>query len=369
MTKLNRIELSGFKSFEKVELELTDLNVVIGPNGCGKSNLIGAFKFLERIVSERLQLTVAEQGGAARFLHHGPKHTNSIGLRFEFGKNRYEVDAVPAVGDTLIIRDEAATYFGFGRMEKWRVALAQAAKESRLRHEAQDPAHRIAAHVLRAVSGWAVAHFHDTSDTAPAKQACEVDDNRTLRADGGNLAAVLHSMRTQSPVAYAAVVSHVRQIAPFFDDFVLEPSTANRTKIKLEWRHRGSDAYFDGYSLSDGTLRFICLATLLLQPNVPSVILIDEPELGLHPAALVLLAELLRAAALRVQVLAATQSVTLLNRLDPEHVIVAEHDGRKTSLSRLTARFAERGELDDWLADYAIGELWEKNVLGGRPRG
>jgi len=156
----------------------------------------------------------------------------------------------------------------------------------------------------------------------------------------------------------------VRLMAPFFDDFALEPSRVNPDKIKLEWRQAGSDAYFDAYSLSDGTLRFICLATLLLQPaqSMPTLILLDEPELGLHPSAIRLLAEMLEAAAHRSQVLLATQSVTLLNQFAPEHVIVAENDGQATGFNRLDEK-----ELADWLENYSLGELWEKNVLGGRP--
>jgi len=151
-------------------------------------------------------------------------------------------------------------------------------------------------------------------------------------------------------------------VAPFFDRFELAPSQLNEKKIKLEWRQKGSDAYFDAYSLSDGTLRFICLATLLPQPNPPALILLDEPELGLHPFAIRILAEMLEAASKRVQVILATQSVTLLNNFEPKDVIVAENDGLKTTFKRL-----DENKLSMWLEEFSIGDLWEKNVLGGRP--
>ncbi len=190
----------------------------------------------------------------------------------------------------------------------------------------------------------------------------DVDDNRFFRPDAANLPAYLYWLQEKHPLQFRHIEEHIRLIAPFFEQFVLAPSKLNENKIKLEWRQKGSDAYFDAYSLSDGTLRFICLATLLLQPHPPALILLDEPELGLHPFAIRILAEMLEAAAQRVQVLLATQSVTLLNNFAPQDVIVAENDGRRTTFNRLDAE-----KLKDWLDDFSLGELWEKNVLGGRP--
>ena len=164
------------------------------------------------------------------------------------------------------------------------------------------------------------------------------------------------------PTQFRYIEEHVRLVAPFFERFVLAPSKLNEKKIKLEWRQKGSDAYFDAYSLSDGTLRFICLATLLLQPNPPALILLDEPELGLHPFAIRILAEMLEAASGRVQVLLATQSVTLLNHFAPRDVLVASNDGLRTTFERV-----DENKLKSWLDDFSLGELWEKNVLGGRP--
>ena len=151
-------------------------------------------------------------------------------------------------------------------------------------------------------------------------------------------------------------------VAPFFDSFILAPSQLNERKIKLVWRHKDSDAYFDAYSLSDGTLRFICLATLLLQPNPTELILLDEPELGLHPFAIHILAEMLEAASIPSQILLATQSVTLLNYFAIKDIIVAKKDGRQTAFHRLNEE-----KLRIWLDEYSLGELWEKNLLGGRP--
>jgi predicted ATPase len=207
-----------------------------------------------------------------------------------------------------------------------------------------------------------VYHFHDTSDTSPAKQMADVDDNRFFRFNAANLPAYLYWLQEKHPVQFRHIEEHIRLVAPFFEKFVLAPSKLNDKKIKLEWQQKGSDAYFDAYSLSDGTLRFICLATLLLQPEPPTLILLDEPKLGLHPFAIRILAEMLQVVSERVQVILATQSVTLLNNFSPQHIIVAENDGSKSTFNRLDVE-----KLQGWLDDFSVGELWEKNVLGGRP--
>lgn len=189
-------------------------------------------------------------------------------------------------------------------------------------------------YVLSAIQNLRIYHFHDTSDTSPAKQSCDIDDNRLLRRDAANLPAYLYWLQEKHPVPFRQIEEHIRLVAPFFDRFELAPSKLNEKKIKLEWRQKGSDAYFDADTLSDGTLRFICLATLLLQPTPPALILLDEPELGLHPFAIRILADMLEAAAERVQVLLATQSVTLLNNFAPGDVIVAENVQGKTQFRR-----------------------------------
>ena len=192
---------------------------------------------------------------------------------------------------------------------------------------------RIARWVRRALETYRLYHFHDTSDSAPVKSAGPVDDNRFLRPDASNLAAFLHLLQKQSPDHFRNIEDAVRQIAPFFERFNLEPSRLAPDKIRLEWKEKGSDAYFNATSISDGTLRFICLATLLLQPNLPAVVLLDEPELGLHPAAVSLLADLMSSATTRTQVLVATQSVTLVNQFEPEQVWTVDRIDGQTGMA------------------------------------
>jgi predicted ATPase len=217
-------------------------------------------------------------------------------------------------------------------------------------------------HVIEAVRGWKVFQFHDTSKTAGLKQKHQINDNRALQPDGANLAALLYGMKQSAPRKYREVVDAVRAIAPFFEDFVLEPDAVQPSVIQLEWRHRSDPSYFNAHSLSDGTLRFMCLVTLLLQPTRPSVIIIDEPELGLHPSAIVYLAELMRMVSRECQIIVATQSVTLLDQFASENVIVVERSNGESIFRRLA-----EDELRSWIDDYSLGDLWLKNVLGGQP--
>jgi predicted ATPase len=351
MQTIRKIKIEGFKSIASAELELGDLNVVIGANGSGKSNLIGAFHLLERILSKNLQRFVA--GEPDRLLHHGRKVTPALNLSFYENDINSYVANLEAEQDSIIIGYESLNFQG---REGRQIFGGQ--KESKLADQIEGYG-RIPKHFFQNLK---VFHFHDTTDSSPAKQAVDVDDNRSLSPDASNLAAYLYWLQEKHPVNFRHIEEHIRLVAPFFDSFVLAPLRLNERKIKLEWRHKDSEAYFDAYSLSDGTLRFICLATLLLQPQPPALILLDEPELGLHPFAIHILAEMLEVAAVGSQILLATQSVTLLDCFSPKDVIVAENDGRETTFRRL-----DEAELKDWLDEYSLGELWQKNVLGGRP--
>lgn len=364
MAALDYITIKGFKSISSIEkLKLEPINVLIGPNGSGKSNFIGAFSFLHAIREGRMQQYVAEAGGADRVLHFGSRTTETLELEIQFWKtNRYEISLSSTDADDLIPIREQAWYFA-ERFSTWtKRPLARNGKEAGISREKQEQS--IASYVRGYLSQWRVYHFHDTSSDSPMKKTSDVNDNRYLRADASNLAAYLYFLSEKYPNEYGLVKRIVQRVAPFFDDFILQPLKLNEDKIRLEWKHKNSDAYFDGASLSDGSLRFIALATLLAQPYQlrPSVILIDEPELGLHPFAITMLASLVKQASKKTQVIVSTQSPMLLDHFDPENVLVADRVEGGTTLHRL-----ETDPLKAWLEDYSLGQLWEKNELGGRP--
>lgn len=372
--KLRAISIAGYKSIRDASVELRDINILIGANGAGKSNFVSAFGLLHDIIAGRLGVHVARQGGANAMLHFGRKVSPQMTFRLSFDPNGYEALLAPAANDTLYFAREAC----WGRnpspppfSEK---ELGSGHTESQL---GTQPG--IASDVLESIQSWRVFHFHDTSESAPVKQKHALDDNQFLRSDAKNLAAYLYRIReagkaTPGPEAataphyqasYRQIVAAVRLVAPFFDDFVLEPDRLKQDSIQLAWREKGSDEYFTASTLSDGNLRFICLATLLLQPHfhLPTTVLIDEPELGLHPFAIHQLAALIRTAAVKTQIIVSTQSVTLMNQFQPEHVIVVDRKDGGSDFRRISP-----DEVAKWADDYALGELWEKNVIGGRPR-
>ena len=237
-------------------------------------------------------------------------------------------------------------------------SLGSGHKETKL----SPTASKISSYVFPALKSWKVYHFHDTSDTAKIKGIGDINDNFYLRPDASNLAAFLYALNILYKNYYEAIRDQIRNVAPFFDDFILRPDPANEDKIRLEWRERGSDYPFMAYHLSDGTLRFICLATLLLQPRPPDTILIDEPELGLHPYAITVLTSLFRGLSSKIQLIISTQSVPLVNQLQPEDILVVDRIDGQSKFHRLKPE-----EMSDWLDDYGLGDLWEKNLLGGRP--
>ncbi len=367
--KLDRIEVTGFKSIRKLELDLSSLNVLIGANGAGKSNFIALFELLNHVVEGKFQSFVAKAGGAESFLYYGQKITENIFVKLDFGQNAYECTWLPTVNDELFFDEEVCSLDAYGHTKK--NYMGSGHKESKLairsKYGTINNPTNIEAYVLDSLKSWKVYHFHDTSESAPVKKSRDINDNIYLRHDASNLAAFLYMLQRTKKEHYSAIRDTVRLVTPFFDDFLLRPHPENENMIRLEWREKGSDFPFQAYHLSDGMLRFICLATLLLQPQLPSTILIDEPELGLHPYAIVVLASLMLSAAERTQLIVSTQSVSLVNQFDAENLLVVEREENDNKYETVINR-VDSPRLSSWLEEYSLGELWEKNVLGGRPQ-
>ena len=363
--KLSRININGYKSIKKLDIELKSLNIIIGSNGVGKSNFIGFFKFMKKILDGDLQLYIAQQGGANKILYFGQKITEEVQFHLYFPPNSYATTLIPNTEDSLIFKEEFSMYYpedrGYGGLAPTKHSLAKAGdEESNLNYRANVSS--IEKHIRRYIKDWKVYHFHDTGKTAKVKQTCNIFDCEILSPDGANLSAFLYCVKEHQPKSYKQIIKTIQRVAPFFQDFILEPEVHNQDTIKLKWKHKGTDEYFDANDLSDGTLRFILLTTLLLQPNLPTIILLDEPELGLHPFALKILASMFRKVSKKTQIIASTQSVTLADEFDLEDLIVVDRKDNQSVFKRLDAE-----EYEQWLEEYTLGEIWQKNLIGGVP--
>ena len=375
--KLKSITISGFKSFDSDAhtMEFGDISALIGANGSGKSNLVSFFKMIGYLMTTTLQQFIGDQGGASSLLNFGPKKTPVLSAKFVFENEEvyddYEFSLAHAACDSLIFTHEINSYHNkklYDTPKQW--TLPPGTKESGLalnvlKHKDYGPV-KLIYKLLRKCN---VYQFHDTSSTSKIRNKGYINQNNYLYHDGGNLAAFLYGLREneRNRPYYEKIVRHIKCIFPQFGDFNLLPDVRNENYIMLDWFMQNDLSYQLGaHQLSDGTLRFMALAALLLQPpeNLPSIIVIDEPELGLHPSAIIELASMVKIASQHAQIILATQSPALLDEFLPEQITVIERD--PISKSSTFKNFTEE-DLKYWLEEYTLSELWDKNILGGTP--
>lgn len=350
---MDTIKIKGLKSLRDVTLALRPVNLLIGANGAGKSNVLSFFNLLGNAYEGRLESCVALAGGAQKFLYKGAKTTQRIETEVAQGSNAYRLTLAEADGK-LIVEKESLGYNG-GYTD-----IGRYTKETSIKHYAGMSR---GDHIRNYLSSIRIFHFHDTGHRSPFTAECHAtNDSYLLYSRGENLAAVLLRIRREAPLTYRRIVSVVRSVAPYFADFFLHPSPAGT--LRLQWQDKHSEMIYGPADFSDGTVRFVALATLFLQPTLPKVIVVDEPELGLHPTAIGKLAALIKLAAKTgTQVIAATQSAELISLFNPEDVltVTARDDG--SHIERLNGE-----KLKAWLREYSLGELWKQDIVKGGPR-
>ncbi|VUD56334.1 DNA replication and repair protein RecF [Thalassocella blandensis] len=366
-THLERLKVQGFKSIKELDLELSAINILIGANGAGKSNFISLFTLLRNLSEGKLQTYIEKQGYASTFFHFGPETTPKITIDLDVGHNGYHtVFEHGANNDSLVFASEYCTYTN----SKKQFQIKGVRGESGLLEEGEADSNYVKKYTREYLEDCRVYHFHDTSETAAYKRAVDLDAADFLYQDAGNIAAFLYRLKNSSEKlykkAYNDIVDAVKTVSPYFHDFYLEPrtDTSPTGKILLKWLHRDCDHPFSANQLSDGTARFICMATLFLQPKGlrPKTIVLDEPELGLHPAALEVLADIVKATAKENQVISSTQSITFANKFSAKDFIVVDQQKGASHFKRV-----DENALKCWLEDYAMGDIWSKNLIGGRP--
>lgn len=342
---IDSVRIDGYKSILSQHIELHPMNVVLGGNGVGKSNLLSVFPFFRKIIQSR-DWEYSHAVDASRLLYMGRKVTDKIRLSFHFVDSWLDLMTIELkdVDNNLRVRSL------FVEENEGIVSTPVQTKEANVDR-------------LRGmVDQYWVHHFQDTGDKSSFRTISRVSDNRFLRADGSNLASVLYRIRMSDPGLFRRIEDVIHEATPSFRCFDLMPDALDGENVRLLWRPVGDDVLFDEFQLSDGSLRMMSLVTLLLQPELPSLILIDEPEIGLHPAAVSILADLLKKASERTQIIISTQSIDLVNRFSPEDIIVGDYVNNQSVFKRLNT-----DELKSWLDDYTLGELWEKNIFGGQP--
>jgi predicted ATPase len=367
--ELKSLTIKGYKTYRELQnFEPNRISVLVGANGAGKSNLISFFSLLYRMMANpgELQLAVSEAGGANRLLHDGVKKTESIFARLEFQTdetfNFYDFRLQYAANDTLIFGGESWGLYRSGTSVYLGGGITGGNRESSLQSRAYQD--QLANSLLLLLRKFVSYQFHDTSFTAGMRRKSSRSDGQYLHRDGSNIAAYLYRLGKGTETeyqAYQGIQESVRRLIPFFAEFVLEPENGH---VLLQWRERGSEEIFSASQASDGMLRIFALMTLLCQPkeNLPALMMLDEPELGLHPQAIMLLGAHIRKVSQNCQVIVATQSTALVDEFSLDEIVVLSRPGRESTLRRLNEQ-----EYAAWLEEYSAGELWRKNIFEGGP--
>jgi len=370
MSALKELTIKGFKSIGKLEkFSLSSLNILIGGNGAGKSNFIDFFRLIRammelpipKLPQTNLQTYIADGGGSDDFLFLGSGVTEKIEVEMAFGVNKYRFSLVPTVDESFLIQNEARYYTGGS--SGWRSlgggTTTPAILQDKMRLGAMG-SKNVSHYIYESIASWKIYHFHDTGKLSPMRRSESVDDIGYLRFDGANIAPYLFYLKNEHHNCYQQIIESIRLVTPFFDDFIFR--LTSQEKLRLNWVQKGSDYPLKPHHFSDGTLRFIGLVTALLQPTPPSTLILDEPELGLHPYAIEILAELLKAASKRMQVIVSTQSPALVDCFSPENVVVVNREQNQSTFQRLN-----ESNLHLWLEEYSLGELWQKQVITAGP--
>lgn len=347
ISRIDYITISGYKSINQL-IPLAPINILIGANGSGKSNFISFFDFLNRLYNRKLNDYIALSGGDNKILYKGKKHTKEIFFEIKFSQLGYSVRLTSGT-DGFIVTSERLRY------EDRSTDISKSSREAQIKITTDN--FRAEA-IIEHLNNFRKYHFHDTSSNSSFTKMSHIEnDIHFLYSDGSNLAAFLFNIQQTNKIVYNRILKTIQSIAPYFSDFYYQPNQEKH--IRLQWTDRYSDVIFGASDLSDGTLRFIALTVLFMQPKLPATIIIDEPELGLHPKAVAKLAGMVKSAsAKRSQIIIATQSTDFLSHFSPEDIITVDQVSGESKFKRLNS-----DDLQQWLEDYTIDDLWKRNII------
>jgi predicted ATPase len=352
---MDYVEIKGYKSIREQKINLNSINILIGANGSGKSNFISFFELLNKLQNRNLNDYIALKGGEDKILYNGKKTTDKISFKIEFDNGTNGYSAVLQAGDSgFVFTDERLIFKGNDN-----VNISRSDREANIKitddYRTKD--------IIKYLNGFRKYHFHDTGIKSPLAQMSNVvNDIYYLYAKGENIAAFLYGIKNRNNIVYHRIVNTIQSIAPYFSDFYLQPNSENL--LQLQWKDKYSDVVYGVNDLSDGTIRFIALAILFLQPELPESIIIDEPELGLHPTAIAKLAAMIKSVASKnCQIILATQSTDLISHFEPEDILVVDQINGESKFQRL-----DSNSFALWLEDYTLDDLWKRNIISsGQP--
>ena len=365
LERIESIHIKGFRSLADVKLDnIPNPMVLLGGNGAGKSNVLRFFELLRETYQYRLSRFVAHGGGADDQLFGGEKETRQIhaAVRFHTGLGINDLSFMLSSDgrDRLDMENEEFHFKPCDGRGAYDYGPGRAGPESgfcEVTHSPKgDPRAKAAIHFLRDCSTY---QFNDTSRAAPIKKRWDVEDRHRLLEHGGNLGPILLRLREHHLSKYELIGRYIRLVLPEFGEFQLDEEYG---KTILGWRSKTTGQTLGAHLTSDGSLRCFCLLTLLNLPDemLPRIVLLDEPELGLHPAAIAPISHMVKSLARRRQVIVATQSPHFVDAFGLEEMVVLElREGRTAATKTDPTRF---GRL---LKNYSTGELWWKGVLGG----
>jgi len=366
MPSIETLTIEGYRSIgAMIGMKFGPLSIVVGANGAGKSNLVSFLRLLQELGHGRLQMLISKMGSADPLFHQGIANTKQIKCDLRSENFRYTLRLQSTDAESLVIRSERigepADKQSFVVSDFDSESRLSPAKQSRPLSPDETPSFssELIDDVRKLLRGIRVHHFHDTDASAAMRRSCGIDQTERLHHDGSNLAAVLYDLRTNHPKRFDTILRSLKRIAPFVQDINFSHDKGGvEDRIRIIWTQVGSEYRFNAQHFSDGTIRFLCILVAIFQAKPPGMLVIDEPELGLHPEAVALLAGLLNSASHRMQLVVTTQSPMLLSQFTPDDVITVDQRNGCSDFRRLDGK-----RLTKWLKDYSLGEIWQKGLM------
>lgn len=316
---MNYIEIAGYKSIKNARIEFGSVNILNGSNGAGKSNFLSFLEFVNSVYERRLHQYVAMRGGEDKMLYECGKGTQSISAKIKFDTHSYLFEVTKTGFGFVFTKDGLLDDRDPGTNKS--VDVSNGRREADIKLLSSVPReYGLHGHF----SNFRKYHFQETGGNSPFNRLSHIqNDVYFLYGKGENLGAFLFNTRKWDSSAYKVIVMTIQSTVPYFADFYFEPNAGGYTA--LQWQSKYSSTIYGVSDLSGGTLRFMAMAALFLQPKLPSVIIIDEPELGLHSFAVSKLAEMIKYAADKnTQVIVATQSEELPSYFEPKDMITVD---------------------------------------------